>query len=181
MEVQGETEFLDELLCRFASADQQKHAAVLRTVETNYGIVSRAIGRMAWTCATALVLLWGNSFLAGLVPPQLYLFGERVATTLFLGGAISYLSFMLYRVRIRRQLAYYRRRCRSLVTAALEWRAETAVRVQDFAANELYCAKCKTSLIEIGSAERGSASFLRDAVRGRPSFRPVQRAVQPNS
>ena len=184
MEVQGETEFLNKLLCSFASADQQKHAEKLKTVESNHDIVSRAINRMAWLCAGALVLLWGNSFLAGLVPPQLYLFGERLAMTLLLGAAISYFSFVLYRLRIRRQLAYYRRYCRSLVATALEWRSEAAVRLQRFAHEELYCARCKTALIGAGATERGSNSLLTDAIEERASFRrtqSVERPVQSNS
>jgi hypothetical protein len=184
MEVQGETEFLNKLLSSFADADQQKHGERLKTVETNHDIVSRAIHRMAWLCAAALVLLWGNSFLAGLVPPQLYLFGERVAMILLLGAAISYFSFVLYRFRIRRQLAYYRRYCRSVVAAALEWRSEAAVRLQRFAHEELYCAKCKTALIAVGSAERASASLLADAMEQSVNFRQkpfVERPVQSNS
>jgi hypothetical protein len=184
MEVQGETEFLNKLLSSFADADQQKHGEKLKTVETNHDIVSRAIHRMAWLCATALVLLWGNSFLAGLVPPQLYLFGERVAMILLLGAAISYFSFVLYRLRIRRQLAHYRGYCRSVVAAALEWRSEAAVRLQRFAREELYCAKCKTTLIAAGATERGVNSLLTDVVESRANFRQAQfieRPVQSNS
>lgn len=97
MEVEGETEFLNKLLGSFASADQQKHGEALRSVETNHMILCRAIRRVTWVCGAALLLLWGNSFLAGLVPPQIYLFGERIAGVLLIGAGISYVVFTLYR------------------------------------------------------------------------------------
>jgi hypothetical protein len=184
MEVQGETEFLNGLLSSFAGPDQQKHGAKLKAVETNHDIVSRAIDRMVWLCAGALVLLWGNSFLAGLVPPPLYLFGERIAATLLLGAAISYCCFVLYRLRIRRQLAYYRRYCRSLVSAALEWRSETAVRLQRFAHQEICCARCKTELIGLNPTERSASTLLSNSVGMRADFRNpsfVERPTQSNS
>jgi hypothetical protein len=153
MEVEGETEFLNKLLGSFASADQQKHGEVLRSVETSHSILCRAIRRMSWVCAGALLLLWGNSFLAGLVPPQLYLFGERIAGVLLIGAGISYVVFALYRAWVRRQLAYYRQYCRSLVEGALEWRNDTAMRLQRFANEELHCAECKRVLLQVSAGE----------------------------
>lgn len=153
MEVEGETEFLNKLLDNFADADQQKHGEVLRNVEWNHMILCRAIRRMTWVCAGAMLLLWGNSFLAGLVPPQLYLFGERIAGVLLIGAGISYVVFSLYRAWLRRRLAYYRQYCRSVVEAALEWRDDTTLRLQRFANGEMRCAHCKGELLAVGSAE----------------------------
>ena len=155
MEVEGETEFLNKLLGNFADADQQKHGEVLRSVESNHFILCRAIKRVTWVCAAALLLLWGNSFLAGLVPPQIFLFGERIAAVLLIGAGISYVVFALYRAWIRRQLAYYRQYCRSVVEAALEWRADAAARWQQIANGEVHCAHCQRALLTMGADEGG--------------------------
>lgn len=177
MEVEGETEFLNKLLGSFASADQQKHGEALRKVETNHSILCRAIRRMSWVCAAALLLLWGNSFLAGLVPPQLYLFGERIAAVLLIGAGISYVVFALYRAWVRRRLAYYRQYCRSLVEGALEWRNETAMRLQRFTNGELHCAECKRALLELGAGE--SETRVKSLVEGPLEHRPNLRNESP--
>lgn len=149
MEIEGETEFLNKLLGSLASADQQRHGEALRDVETNHMILCRAIRRMSWVCAAGLLLLWGNSFLAGLVPPQIYLFGERIAGVLLIGAGISYAVFALYRLWLRRKRAYYRQYCRSVIEAALEWRDDTALRFQRFAQAEMHCTRCKGELLAV--------------------------------
>lgn len=179
MEVEGETEFLNKLLGNFADADQQKHGEVLRSVESNHFILCRAIKRVTWVCAAALLLLWGNSFLAGLVPPQLYLFGERIAGVLLIGAGISYVVFALYRAWLRRRLAHYRQFCRSLIEAALEWRDDTSFRLQRFANDQTQCARCKGELLAVGSG--GTQKRVQSLVEGSLEHRAhlQQAALQP--
>lgn len=160
MEAQGETEFLNKLLCVYAAAEQQKHSHTLRQIEENISIVTRAIRRMLWLMLGGALLLWGNYIIAEWLPPALSTFGAKIAGCLLIGAGISFISFTAYRAFAQHKLELHRQHCRALLEAALDWRtvSHAALNLQNYAPTELQCSRCGTRLL----ATPAEISLLRD-------------------
>lgn len=148
MEAQGETEFLTKLLCMYADAEQEKHSRTMQMIEENIRTVTRAIRRMLWWMFGGTLLLWANNVISDLVPPELSIFGAKIAGCVLIGSGISLLAFTAYRIVALRRLENHRQQCRALLEAALDWQtvSDAALRLHGFTPRELQCSRCGMAL-----------------------------------
>jgi uncharacterized membrane protein YcjF (UPF0283 family) len=132
----------------YADAEQEKHSHTMQMIEENIRTVTRAIRRMLWWMLGGTFVLWANNVISDLVPPDLSVFGAKIAGCILIGSGISLLAFTAYRILALRRLEHHRQQCRALLEAALGFRAvsDAALRLQGYTHGELQCSRCGMAL-----------------------------------
>jgi hypothetical protein len=160
----GETEFLTRVLTRFGAPEQQKQVLALRIAEANNEVLNRAVHRMLRLMVGMLLIYWTGSLVAESLPPVISQLSSRVVGAIFVGAAISFVAFTLYRVRLQRMLRREIQKCRDLLEATLDWRGnlQTALIFEQYGTLG-YCTRCR---MEITAGQNGEANEVMCSLSG---------------
>ena len=160
----GETEFLTRVLTKFGAPEQQKQVLALRIAEANNEVLNRAVHRMLRLMVGMLLIYWAGSLVAESLPPVISQLSSRVVGAIFVGAAISFVAFTLYRVRLQRMLRREIQKCRELLEATLDWRGnlQTALIFEQYGTLG-YCTRCR---MEITAGQSGEANEVMCSLSG---------------
>jgi hypothetical protein len=160
----GETEFLTRVLTKFGAPEQQKQVLALRIAEANNQVLNRAVHRMLRLMAGMLLIYWAGSLVVESLPPVISQLSSRVIGAVFVGAALSFVAFSIYRVRLQRMLRREVQKCRELLVATLDWRGnlQTALIFEQYGSIG-YCTRCR---MEITAGQSGEANEVMCSLSG---------------